>query len=97
MEMENENEMENIVKFEEKYLFRFIIKYIKKVDKFRNIKGKDKKKYVEKQIKNILVTETYDRFAPYISLTIDFVIQLSKDKSMLDGINTKFMNLYFCC
>jgi len=96
--MENENENLKVDRFDEKYVFKFILKYIKKVDKFRNVKGKDKKKYVEKQMANILGMETYDRFSPYISLTIDFIIELSKDKHILDGINEKTMNLYsFCC
>ena len=93
--MENENLKVDV--FDHKYLFKFIIKYIRKVDRFTNIKGCDKKKYVQKQIANILGVETYERFSPYISLTIDFIIELSKDKSILDDINKKTMNLYSLC
>lgn len=92
--MEEENL--EVERFDDKYFFKFIIKYIRKVDRFRNVKGKDKKKYVEKQMTNILGIDTYERFSPYISLTIDFIIELSKDKKILNGINEKTMNIYSC-
>lgn len=94
MEMENENLKVEV--FDEKNLFKYIVKYIKKVDKIRQLKGRKKKIYVQHQLTNLLGKETYDRYSPYISLAIDFIIELTKDKNILKGINTK-MNLSFCC
>ena len=58
------------------------------------INGNNKKEYVMKKLKEYMDKETYERYEPMISLTIDFIKHISKNKEMLKGLNNM---LCFSC
>ena len=48
--------------------------------------GTDKKAYVMKKVLEFVGGETYLRYEPLISLTIDLIKQIAVDKKILDGL-----------
>lgn len=48
--------------------------------------GNNKKDYVMKKLRENLDKETYERYEPLISLTIDFIKHISKNKELLKGL-----------
>ena len=60
--------------------------------------GTDKKAYVMKKVLEFVGGETYLRYEPLISLTIDLIKQIAVDKKILDGLyNSKcFMSIFPC-
>ena len=48
--------------------------------------GEDKKEYVMKKIKQYMNKDDYERYEPMISLTIDFIKNLAKNKYVLDAL-----------
>ncbi len=60
--------------------------------------GTDKKAYVMKKVLEFVGGETYLRYEPLISLTIDLIKQIAIDKKILDGLyNSKcFMSMFPC-
>ena len=80
----------------EKDLWDFILSYMIKAEKIKELKGKDKRKWVLNRIKELLGYEAYDRYEPFIIVSIDMVISLSKNrKNFLKSF--KHNKLYFCC
>ena len=56
-------------------------------------KVNDKKAFVMYVLKQSMPTESYERYEPYISITIDLLKQLSKDGSILKGLkNSKCLS-----
>ena len=51
------------------------------------INGDNKKDYVMKKLKEYMDKETYERYEPMISLTIDFIKHISKNKEILKGLH----------
>ena len=59
--------------------------------------GISKKDFVMSQLKIILDDNTYIRYEPLISVTIDFIKAISNNKDLLDGLqNTKCYTLFNC-
>ena len=60
--------------------------------------GADKKAYVMKKVLEFVGGDTYLRYEPLISLTIDLIKQIAVDKKILDGLyNSKcFMSIFPC-
>ena len=88
--MEEESKLSTNI---EDTIFNHIVHYMKKVETIMTANGEEKKQYVLKQIKNVLGNETYERYEPFISASIDFVVSLSRNKKLLKGINSKSL----CC
>jgi hypothetical protein len=57
--------------------------------------GEDKKEYVLKKLKEYMTPNDYIRFEPMISLTIDFIKILAKNKYILDSLKNK--NCFLPC
>lgn len=76
-------------------IYDYILGFMVKVEKIKKLKGKEKKKWVQVKIKEILGEESYERYSPFISVTIDFIISLSKNrKAFLKSFNN---NSFLCC
>ena len=56
--------------------------------------GNNKKEYVMKKLRENLDKETYERYEPMISLTIDFIKHISKNKELLKGLT--HMSCFSC-
>ncbi len=77
-------------------IFDYILGFMIKVEKVRKLKGNEKKKWVQGKVKEILGEECYERYSPFISVTIDFIISLSKNKkAFLKSFNHKYK--FLCC
>ena len=50
--------------------------------------GEDKKNYVMNKIKQYMTPQDYIRYEPMISLIIDFIKTLAKNKKILDTLKT---------
>ena len=59
----------------------------------------DKKKFVMKQLKQYLGNEKYTQYEPIISIMIDFIKHIVKDKSILKGFYTSkcYISLFNSC
>ena len=51
--------------------------------------GEDKKNYVMQKLKQYMTLQDYIRYEPMISLIIDFIKTLAKNKYILDTLKTK--------
>lgn len=51
--------------------------------------GEDKKNYVMQKLKQYMTPQDYIRYEPIISLTIDFIKTLAKNKYVLDTLKNK--------
>jgi len=59
--------------------------------------GTSKKDFVMNQLKKILGDDSYSRYEPLISLTIDFIKSISKNKDLLKGLEkTKCYTMFNC-
>lgn len=58
------------------------------------INGDNKKEYVMKKLREYMDKETYERYEPMISLTIDFIKHIAKNKEMLKGLQN--MSCFSC-
>ena len=56
--------------------------------------GNNKKEYVMKKLRENLDKETYERYEPMISLTIDFIKHIYKNKELLKGLQN--MSCFSC-
>ena len=56
--------------------------------------GNNKKDYVMNKLRENLDKETYERYEPMISLTIDFIKHISKNKELLKGLQN--MSCFSC-
>jgi hypothetical protein len=64
----------------EKTIFNTIIDLMNTVDIILDMGGKEKKAYVMNEIKKILTDEAYERYEPFISITIDGIVDISRKK-----------------
>ena len=65
-------------------LFTAIVCFMNEVEKIRDIEGSDKKTCVLVLIrKYINDSETYERYAPFIEITIDGIVALTRKKLKL--------------
>lgn len=77
-------------------IYDYILGFMIKVEKIKKLKGNEKKRWVQGKVKGILGEESYERYSPFISVSIDFIISLSKNRKLFlksFNHNTKFL----CC
>ena len=76
-------------------IWDYIMGYIVKAEKQKDFSGRGKKRFVQENIRNLIGEEKYNIYSPFISVSIDFVISLSKNKKILKGINiNSFINCW---
>ncbi len=61
------------------------------------LSGDEKKSFVMSRIKEILGNESYERYQPVISMAIDLLKAISRDKSILEGFESLKKKLCFSC
>jgi len=72
-------------------LWDYILLYMKQAEFYIKSGGKDKKKYVLKKVKELLGEDAFERYEPFIQVSLDFIITLSRNKGLLVSLNNK------CC
>ena len=78
-------------------IYDYILLYMKRSEFYIKSGGKDKKKYVIKKIKGLLGEPTFERYEPFVNVSIDFIITLSKNKALLNTLNNKCFSKCFSC
>lgn len=66
-------------------LMHQIVKMMKDAQEIHT-EGASKKVYVMDKLKQYLDSETYQRYEPLISMTIDFIKYISTNKEILNGL-----------
>jgi len=69
-----------------------LMEYVEKIDAIKT--GESKKNYVLNCLYNRLGEESFNRYKPFIILTIDFIIEISKGNIILHLNKVKNK---FCC
>lgn len=88
----NEKSSDNI----ENDIYDYILLYMKKAEFYIKSGGKDKKKYVLKKIKEILGDDSFEKYEPFIQVSIDFIITLSRNKGILLSFNNNCLGITKC-
>ena len=80
-------------KISEDNIIEVILQLMEQVESFVNKNGQEKKQYVMSGVKVIIGDEPYDRYRYFISLFIDFAVNISRGKKLnLNNIKKKY-----CC
>ena len=88
-------ETNKLKKVDEDSIINVIIELMNKVECVLDMNGLDKKNYVLNEIKKLLGNEVYERYSYFIITFIDFVVDVSKNKSGIE-IN-KIKRKFKCC
>lgn len=80
---------------DEDSIIQTIVGLMNKVENVLDMSGTDKKVYVLNEIKKILGYEVYERYSYFIIEFIDFVVDVSKNKSGIE-VN-KIRRKFKCC
>ena len=71
------------------------IKYIKVAERHvKSNQGIDKKKYVLRKLKENIGDDVFERYEPFIDISIDFIITISKNGRILKLFKKTKL---FCC
>ena len=69
-------------------IFTMIIDLMRSTQAINGMTGDEKKSFVMARIKDILGNESYERYQPVISMAIDLLKTISRDKSVLEGLDS---------
>ena len=76
-------------------IYNIIIKYMKVAERHvKSNKGIDKKKYVLRKLKENIGNDVFERYEPFIDISIDFIITISKNGRILKLFKKTKL---FCC
>jgi len=89
------NERSKSFNVDENNIIKTIVELMNKVENVLDMSGADKKVYVLNEIKKILGYDLYERYSYFIVTFIDFVVNVSKNKSGIE-IN-KIKRKFKCC
>ena len=78
-------------------IFTIIIDLMRSTQTMSGLSGDEKKSFVMSRIKDILGNESYERYQPVISMAIDLLKTISRDKSVLEGLDSLKKKLCFSC
>ena len=78
-------------------IFTIIIDLMRSTQTMSGLSGDEKKSFVMARIKDILGNESYERYQPVISMAIDLLKAISRDKSVLEGLDSLKKKLCFSC
>jgi hypothetical protein len=76
-----------IHKMSEENIFKVIIDTM--IQCQHDVTIEDKKIYAMQIISNLIPRDTYNRYEPFISLSIDFTKAIFKDRGILNGLKSK--------
>jgi hypothetical protein len=83
-----------IHKMSEENIFKVIIDTM--IQCQHDVTIEDKKIYAMQIISNLIPRETYNRYEPFISLSIDLIKAIFKDHSLLNGLKSKKRMRFIC-
>jgi hypothetical protein len=78
-------------------IFTIIIDLMRSTQAINGLTGDEKKSFVMTRIKDILGNESYERYQPVISMAIDLLKAIARDKSVLEGFESLKKKLCFSC
>ena len=78
-------------------IFTIIIDLMRSTQTINGLTGDEKKSFVMSRIKDILGNESYERYQPVISMAIDLLKAIARDKSVLEGFESLKKKLCFSC
>jgi hypothetical protein len=82
---------------ETNFTLHMIIDLMRSTQAINGMTGDEKKSFVMARIKDILGNESYERYQPVISMAIDLLKAISRDKSVLEGFESLKKKLCFSC
>ena len=95
--IENNQDSISIIKEEDLQgdIYNLLIKYMKIAERHvKSNQGIDKKKYVLRKIKENIGNDVFERYEPFIDISIDFIITISKNGRILKLFKKTKL---FCC
>ena len=97
--VENNQDSISIIKEEDTDLqgdiYNQLIKYMKIAERHvKSNQGIDKKKYVLRKLKENIGNDVFERYEPFIDISIDFIITISKNGRILKLFKKTKL---FCC
>ena len=98
--IENNQELISVIKEETEIdlqgdIYNQILKYMKVAERHvKSNQGIDKKKYVLRKIKENIGDDVFERYEPFIDISIDFIITISKNGRILKLFKKTKL---FCC
>ena len=95
--IENNQDSISIIKEEDLQgdIYNIIIKYMKVAERHvKSNQGIDKKKYVLRKLKENIGNDVFERYEPFIDISIDFIITISKNGRILKLFKKTKL---FCC
>ena len=95
--VENNQDSISIIKEEDLQgdIYNLLIKYMKIAERHvKSNQGIDKKKYVLRKIKENIGNDVFERYEPFIDISIDFIITISKNGRILKLFKKTKL---FCC
>jgi hypothetical protein len=75
-------------------IYNQILKYMKVAERHITNHGTSKKEYVLKKVKEYLGIEVFQRYEPFIDISIDFIVTISKNGRILKTFKKTKL---FCC
>ena len=95
--VEDNQELISVIKEEDLQgdIYNIIIKYMKVAERHvKSNQGIDKKKYVLRKLKENIGDDVFERYEPFIDISIDFIITISKNGRILKLFKKTKL---FCC
>jgi hypothetical protein len=95
--VEDNQELISVIKEEDLQgdIYNIIIKYMKVAERHvKSNQGIDKKKYVLRKLKENIGGDVFERYEPFIDISIDFIITISKNGRILKLFKKTKL---FCC
>ena len=95
--IENNQDSISIIKEEDLQgdIYNLLIKYMKIAERHvKSNQGIDKKKYVLRKLKENIGGDVFERYEPFIDISIDFIITISKNGRILKLFKKTKL---FCC
>jgi hypothetical protein len=81
----------------EETIFTILLDLMRSTQTMAGLSGDEKKAFVMARIKDILGNESYERYQPIISMAIDLLKTISRDKSVLEGLDSLKKKFCFSC
>ncbi len=73
---------------ETNFTLHMIVDLMRSTQAIDGMTGDEKKSFVMSRIQDILGNETYERYQPMMSMVIDILKAISRDKSVLEGFES---------
>ena len=78
-------------------IFTILLDLMRSTQTMAGLSGDEKKTFVMSRIKDIIGNESYERYQPIISMAIDLLKSLSRNKNLLEGLDSLKKKFCFSC